>query len=81
MYAFNSLYNKETNKVLIMRKRNTNPNKGVHFEYALVAGYPKLVKNSQWVTQMKNEKNHTVPSSLHCAAFGYKYQQFFYLWW
>ena len=47
MYAFNSLYNKETNKVLIMRKRNTNPNKGVYFEYALVAGYPKLVKNSQ----------------------------------
>jgi len=47
MYALNSLYKKETNKVLIMRKQNNNPNKGVNFDYALVAGYPKLVKNSQ----------------------------------
>ena len=47
MYALNSLYKKETNKVLIMRKQNINPNKGVHFDFALVAGYPKLVKNSQ----------------------------------
>ena len=47
MYALNSLYKKETNKVLIMRQQNNNPNKGVNFDYALVAGYPKLVKNSQ----------------------------------
>ena len=47
MYALNSLYKKETNKVLIMRKQNYNPNKGLNFYYALVAGYPKLVKNSQ----------------------------------
>ena len=31
MYALNSLYKKETNKVLIMRKQNNNPNKGVNF--------------------------------------------------
>ena len=47
MYALNSLYKKETNQVLIMRKQNNNPNKGVNFNYALVACYPKLVKNSQ----------------------------------
>ena len=47
MYALNSLYKKETNKVLIMRKQNNNPNKGVSFEHALVAGYLKLVKYSQ----------------------------------
>ena len=47
MFALNSLYKKETNKVLIMRKQINNTNKGVHFDYALVAGYPKLVKKSQ----------------------------------
>ena len=47
MYALNSLYKKETIKLLIMRKQSNNPNKGVNFDYALVAGYPKLVKHSQ----------------------------------
>ena len=53
---FNSVYNKEIFRVLIMRRQNADLNKGVDFTFNLIAVYLKLVKNSLRVTQMKNYK-------------------------
>ena len=42
--SLNSLYQKVTNKVWIMGRKDADPNKGVAFRKHLVAAYQKLVK-------------------------------------
>ena len=62
-----------THRVLIMTRKNVDPNKGIAFRYNLVAASKKLLNNSLHVTQMKIFKNHMVPTNLHGAAFGDKH--------
>ena len=41
---------------MALRTKTTDPNKGVAFRKHLVAANQKVVKNSLWVTEIKNER-------------------------
>ena len=74
-----SLYKRVKYKVLIMRRRNDDPNKGVAFILHLVAAYQKLEK--KFFVSNLNEifLYHMVPTSVHGAAFRDKQNQLFNL--
>ena len=52
------------------RRQNADPDKGVAFRYNFVAAYPKSVKNSPQIRQLKIQ---ILQTSLHDAAFGNKH--------
>ena len=58
--------------MLIIRRKNADPNKGAAFRWHLVACLPKIGKKFSVSYPNEKSKNHMVPTSSHGAAFGDK---------